>query len=283
MADVRPDGAKFGEFVSRLSPAIREAARVARFLEGAVENTPKLDESSVVKQALTLGDTACQETLLEALFEHYPEVCLAAEEDTQSVARFPSSARAQVVVDPIDGTLHSYLEGRGPYAVILGLLLDGVYEAGLIALPREGLFFDAQRGGGAQRGAFGRSTTSARPDPDGGRILVSHGTPPAVSDWLRDQGVEVVPASGGAVAVAPLIPGVRAGLRCNSSPQSISIRGRVGALISREAGARVCGAGRSDFPVDAETPASVLMVASREADLDLLDQALSHDDRATGS
>jgi len=34
------------------------------------------------------------------------------------IERFPERADARVIIDPIDGTLHSYLEGLGPYAVI---------------------------------------------------------------------------------------------------------------------------------------------------------------------
>ena len=59
----------------------------------------------------------------------------------------------------------------------------------------------------------------------------------AVSEFLRDHGCEVVSSCGGAVSVAPLIPGVRAGVRWAGSETGVSIRGRIGVLIAREAGA----------------------------------------------
>ena len=72
------------------------------------------------------------------------------------------------IIDPIDGTLHFYLEDRGPYAVMLGLAERGEYEAGLVALPRERLFFCAVRGQGGliARGASPPRRTCLAADGD---------------------------------------------------------------------------------------------------------------------
>ena len=40
------------EFVDLLAPAMRQAASIARALEGRVQNTPKKDEPTAEKQAL---------------------------------------------------------------------------------------------------------------------------------------------------------------------------------------------------------------------------------------
>ena len=274
MPDSWPAGVAFSEFVRLLSPAMREAASVARALEGRVHNMPKLEEKSAVKQALTEADKEAQEVILRALLEHFPRVSLAAEEDTQSVARFPSSGEARVIIDPIDGTLNSYLESKGPYSVIVGLEIRGRYEAGLVALPREGLFFDASRGGGARCEAAGSSPRGARVEPGGERIMVGHDTPESVRAHLRGSGYEVAPASGGAVAVAPLVRGVRAGLRGKAAGLGIRIRGRVGALISREAGALVCDESGASFPDDSSTRANALLVADDADGISLLRDAL---------
>ena len=58
-------------FVEAVFPAVREAAAVARRLEGRVENHPKAGESTAVKQALTVADTQVQEIILEVLFERF--------------------------------------------------------------------------------------------------------------------------------------------------------------------------------------------------------------------
>ena len=149
-------------------------------------------------------------------------------------------------------------------------------DASLVALPREGLFFAAARGLGAGIArAGGAGFRKASPSVGGDRVLVSHNMPSAVSDYLAHQGFEPIPACGGAVAVAPLISGVRAGVRYAEGELGISIRGRIGVLISDEAGACVRGRGGEAFPMDLTTPASTLMVAGDDDDIALLLDALA--------
>jgi len=269
-----PKPSRASEFVKRLAPALRQAASIAQTLEGRVANQPKADEETDVKAALTIADSACQEALLVPLLDHFPDVVLAAEEDTPSVARFPESGDELVVIDPIDGTLRFYLECMGPYGIMIGLAVNGEYEAGLVALPRERLFFQAVRGSGACVSRGDGEPQAARFDPDGDRVLVTHDLPDDAVEFLRGKGFEVVPASGGAISVAPLMPGVRAGLRLVRSVPSVSIRGRIGALVSAEAGALLrCETG-SEFPRQIEAPARALLLATNEKDLGILQEAL---------
>lgn len=252
-----------GEFVEVLYPALRQAAAIARALEGRVSNRPKSGERRPAKAALTIADTAAQEALLVPLFERFPNVGVEAEEDTATATRFPREAAARVVIDPIDGTLHFYLLREGPYAVLAGLSLAGRYEAALVALPREELFFEAVRGAGA-RGARGvGERLPAGAARDGARVLVSHGLPAAVAARLAERGLEPVPASGGAIAVAPLLPGVVAGLRV-AETGSISARGRIGVLVAREAGALVCREDGAPFPEALDADEGALLVAADE-------------------
>lgn len=266
-------------FVRVLAPALRQAAAIADALDGRVINRPKLGEASDVKAALTLADSAAQEALLVPLFEHFGDVRLDAEEDTPSVKRFRSLSGALVVVDPIDGTLRSYLEAAGPYAVMLGLALQGRFEAALLALPRERLFFDAVRGRGAHLAGPDSTPGRARLGRGSGtgvrRVLVSHGMPEAVQEALRARGYEVGFGCGGAVAVAPLVPGVCAGLRLAPDGRGVSRRGRIGVLIAREAGALVCCETGEPFPDDIDAPARALLVAARDEDLAALREALA--------
>jgi len=269
------ENAPHSDFVRLLEPEVRRAAGLARMLEGRVQNQPKLNEDRAAKQALTEADTLTQEILLTALQDHFPNVALDAEEDTPMVDRFPADSDCRVVVDPIDGTLHSYLEGRGPYAVMIGLVEGGEYKAGLVALPREGLLFGAFRGKGALRARAGGPLRPVRAEADGNRILVSHGAPKAALTYLEERGFEVISACGGAVAVAPLIVGVRAGLRWSSSDGiGISIRGRIGAQIAAEGGAFLRSEHDSEFPLDTKTRATSLRVAAREDELEVLAGAL---------
>ena len=244
------------EFVRILAPAMDQAAAIAAALEGRVANRPKSGEATPVKAALTVADTAAQEALLVPLLERFGGARLEAEEDTHSVSLFTgASGGLRIVIDPIDGTFHFFLGGRGPYAVMAGLALGDRYEAALVALPREGLRLSALRGRGA-RDALARPVALAR---EGRRLLVSDGVPEAVVGRLRSAGFEVGLGCGGAVAVAPLVPGVRGGLRV--ATHSISSRGRIGALVAAEAGALVqTGAGEA-FPDSLDAPAPSLVVA----------------------
>lgn len=264
------------DFVRALAPALRQSASIARALEGRVANRPKHGESSDVKAALTIADTASQEAILVPLLERFPGVRLEAEEDTPTVHRFADEGPSAVVIDPIDGTLRFYLEGQGPYAVIVGLAVDSAIQAALVALPREDLFFEAVRGGGARIAEGDAAARSARAEADGNKVLVSHDLPAPALERLRAAGLDPLPASGGAISVAPLIPGVRAGLRlAQTHPGGVSIRGRIGALISAEAGALTATANGAPFPLDLETPATALLVAPNETDLGTLTEALA--------
>ena len=262
-------------FVRVLFPALRQAASIARALEGRVPNRPKSGAPSDVKAALTVADTAAQEALLVPLFEHFPDVALEAEDDTPTARRFPAAAPRLVVVDPIDGTLRSYLDGLGPYGVLVGLALDGRYEAALVALPREGLFFTGVRGRGARAGRAGGRLRPARLDRGGRRVMVSYETPAGVRERLWARGFEVVQGCGGAIAVAPLIPGLAGGLRLAAPGESISRRGRIGALVAGEAGARLGGEDGRGFPDALDAPARALLVARDDAVLDDLRFALA--------
>jgi len=245
------------EFLRVLEPALEQAAAIAAALEGRVANRPKSGEASDVKAALTVADTAAQEALLVPLLARFGAARLEAEEDTRSVARFTGEADdVRIVIDPIDGTFRFFLGGRGPYAVMAGLAIAGRYEAALLALPREGLRFSALRG----RGARDSSGMPAALSRSGAGLLVSDGVADAVAERLRAAGFEVGLGCGGAVAVAPLVPGVRGGLRL-ATPHSISTRGRIGVLIAREAGALVETAAGAPFPAALDAPVSSLVVA----------------------
>jgi fructose-1,6-bisphosphatase/inositol monophosphatase family enzyme len=250
------------EFVRVLGPALEQAAAIAAALEGRVVNEPKSGEDSAVKAALTIADTAAQEALLVPLLASFRSAQLEAEEDTHSVELFTGDAdRLRIVIDPIDGTFHFFLGRRGPYAVMAGLAVAGRFEAALVALPREGLRCQALRGGGALRAPLGGELEPARPARGGRRVLLSDAVPEAVATRLRRAGFEVGLGCGGAVAVAPLVPGVCGGLRVARSG-AISARGRIGALIAREAGALVQRGDGEPFPEALAEGADSLVVAA---------------------
>jgi fructose-1,6-bisphosphatase/inositol monophosphatase family enzyme len=248
-------------FVDALRPAMRQAAAIAAALEGRVENEPKAGEDRAAKAALTIADTAAQEAILVPLWERWPHLRIEAEEDTATAALFADSGPALVVVDPIDGTLHCFLRGLGPYAVMAGLAVDEAYVAGLVALPREGIQIDGAIGEGVRISLRDEAPRTARCDAEGRIVLVAPETSEAVRNSLVGAGWDPRPASGGAIAVAPLLPGIRAGLRIASGTRSISVRGRIGVMLAREAGAVALRGTGSAFPDDLHAEAPRLIVA----------------------
>jgi hypothetical protein len=106
-------------------------------------------------------------------------------------------------------------------------------------------------------------------------VLISYDMPEPVVERLRAEGWDVAYGCGGAISVAPLIPGVRAGLRLAKPGQAISIRGRIGNVIARAAGALVTDASGEPFPEILESPHRELLIATGEADLAVLREAIA--------
>lgn len=263
------------KFVQVMWPALQQAAGLARRLEGSAQNRPKLDETTEVKAALTSSDTAAQEVILTALATHFSGAALAAEERTPRVTQFSTHGDSLIVIDPIDGTLNSYLRCEGPYAVMIGLINYGVYDAALVALPREGIFFEAYRGGGARVAYAGNPSRPAHAAGDGSIVLASYDLPPSIASELRSRGYELRYGSGGAIAVAPLLPGVIAGIRVPVTSPQISIRGKIGALIAHEAGMFLRREDGEPFLLERDAPAHALLVAGDELTLGILESVFA--------
>ena len=91
------------------------------------------------------GDRVANALIVEALEANRPEDAVLSEEEEADPARL---GRSRVwIVDPLDGT-REYGEGRGDWAVHVGLAVDGVATAGAVALPGLGETFgtgDARR------------------------------------------------------------------------------------------------------------------------------------------
>lgn len=227
------------EFVQAMTLPVRQAMAAVRWLEGRVTNTPKSGHESSAKAALTDADCVSQEILLTALWERFPGVVIDAEEDTPTAKRFAANDSPQVVrVDPIDGTMR-YLRRDGLYAIIVGLERDDAVEAALVAVPQEDVLVRAVRGGGAEVSHTGAPFARAHLAPSGSRLLISHGVPHPVEARLRERGLGLTLAAGGAIGVAPLLSGTFGALRISERPEGLSRRAWIASLPVREAGGAV--------------------------------------------
>jgi fructose-1,6-bisphosphatase/inositol monophosphatase family enzyme len=271
-------------FLELAVPAVRQAAGIARALEGQVANRPKAGEATPVKAALTIADSAAQEAILAPLADGIPSVMLRAEEDTPSVARFAREGDHLVVVDPIDGTLHAYLEGSGPYSVMTGLAAEGRYRASVIALPREDLLVYGRLGEPVAVESLSLNGAGEREEPSGLRaaageaapgrdVLVSQGVSQGTIERLRAADYNPRFGSGGAIAIAPLLDGVCAGIRVSRGPEGVSIRGRIGVMLARSAGCAVAGE-EGEFPDDLWSRSETLLVSRDDEGIASLRAAL---------
>jgi 3'(2'), 5'-bisphosphate nucleotidase len=105
------------------------AGRVARSMQPGIEAREKEDGSGPV----TAADLASEKAILDGLAERYPDDPIISEESGTT----GTPGRGFVwCVDPLDGT-REYSQGRDDFAVMVGLLHDGVPVAGAVGIPAE--------------------------------------------------------------------------------------------------------------------------------------------------
>jgi myo-inositol-1(or 4)-monophosphatase len=189
--------------------------------------------------AVTVMDRAAEKVILDGLREHRPGDRVVAEESGDS------SADSDVVwyVDPLDGTVN-YLYALPPYAVSIGAVVGGVPAVGVVYdVPRDELFVATAGGGATCNGEALRCTSQ----PEPALALVATGF-----------GYDATFRAAQAAVVREVLPQVRDIRRAGSAAVDLCsvAAGRVdafyeagmyawdwsaGALIAREAGARVDG------------------------------------------
>ena len=160
----------------------RAAGQIALryFRSGLVPDT-KSDDSPV-----TLADRESERYIAGALEEAFPDDGLLGEEGSQK----PSHSGRRWIIDPIDGT-RDFVRGSLPWAILLGLEVDGEVVAGFSYLPAMGDLFHAVRGGGAFRNGQAIHVSSIS-DPkqsvvclNGFNALANRPLAPKLLDWLQ--------------------------------------------------------------------------------------------------
>src|SRR3954451_18838135 len=142
------------------------------------------------------GDRRAHVLIASALAQRHPDDIVFSEEATDDKIRL-TSPRVWIV-DPLDGTREFGEPGRADWAVHVALVIDGVLEAGAVALPARGITL---------------STVEAPPfpppQPEGTkpRLLVSRTRPTEHAHALaKELDAELVPmGSAGAKAMAVVL------------------------------------------------------------------------------
>lgn len=98
------------------------------------------------EEPVTAADRAVSELCVAALHQAFPQDAVVSEELPDDGAR--RSARRVWLVDPIDGT-KDFIAGRAGFAVMIGLLQDGIPTVGVVYQPIGDRLWWAVRGEGA--------------------------------------------------------------------------------------------------------------------------------------
>jgi histidinol-phosphatase len=105
-----------------------------------IEVEYKGDDSPV-----TRADREAEEILRRLIMEHYPDHGIVGEE----YGVYRPESRIQWILDPVDGTM-SFIHGIPLYTTLVGILVDGIPEIGLIYAPAMDEMVDAARGMGTR-------------------------------------------------------------------------------------------------------------------------------------
>jgi fructose-1,6-bisphosphatase/inositol monophosphatase family enzyme len=241
MADDRVEPAAF---LDCMSIAARQVGAVALRFYGKVANLEKEvvgrefanDDHRAALQALSDVDLAAQEILLIALAEGYPFVAVDPEEDTPGVAAFADNvSRYTVVLDPIDGTLN-YITQHGKFGVMVGLMEDERYVAGLVYFPLDGRLYRAVRNEGCTVTIAGIERP-VRTGETPALVFYDAATPAEAAAAIESVGVSTTRSGCSAVDSTVAATGEAAAALSYHQP---SVRRCIGALVSREAGGYLC-------------------------------------------
>lgn len=130
--------------LSEIIELAREAGKIVMsYREKGFSVSTKSNASDLVTEA----DHASNAFLYDALRKRFPDDALLLEETPER----PRDYSGRVwMVDPIDGTSH-FVAGRGGFSVMIGLLVDGRPELGVVYDPRNDVVYSARKGGDALR------------------------------------------------------------------------------------------------------------------------------------
>ena len=155
-----------------LTRIVARAAHLIRALSpDTVARRTKEDQSPV-----TAADEASEAAILEGLTRLMPQMPVISEESAVPQAP-PVIGGSFFIVDPLDGT-KEFLSGTDEFAVLLGIVTDGVPIAGVVAGPRRGVLWRGVVGHGAERlrllpdGADDARPIRARPWPGAGAVAM---------------------------------------------------------------------------------------------------------------
>src|SRR5690606_23812907 len=165
--------------------ALEACATIAQFQSTSVDVAYKGPGDPI-----TEADRAANEVICARLEELFPGVPIVAEESAPECFAGHMFADRVFFVDPLDGT-KEYIANSGEYAVMIGVVDDGVASHGIVAAPTQGRLWAGSVGGGAFVQASDGSrlaiAASTRTRLSQARLFVSHSVTEALVTRARAQ------------------------------------------------------------------------------------------------
>ena len=129
--------------------SMQQAGIVARMMQADIINEKKetirmdgeTDAHFAMREAKTKVDEMVQELLLQSVYPHIGTCCsLDVEEDTASLALYPSDQEYVLILDPIDGTL-PYIEQRDNYSICAGITYQSDFLLAMVYFPKRDMLY----------------------------------------------------------------------------------------------------------------------------------------------
>jgi fructose-1,6-bisphosphatase/inositol monophosphatase family enzyme len=136
---------------------------------------------------VTEVDLLCEELMVNAIRERYPEDAILSEEQGGSV----SEGGRTWLLDPVDGTAN-YMKANPMFCACISVLEGGSVTHAAVAAPRLGDLYHARVGGGAYRETRGRETPMHVSDTNTLEYAVAGADLSLRSGKSQDAGVERV-------------------------------------------------------------------------------------------
>ncbi len=130
-----------------------EVARKAGELQLSRNERPGEITEKVPKDLVTEVDYLCENLMIEAIRERYPDDAILSEEMGGSI----SESGRSWLLDPVDGTAN-YARGNPIFCACVSVVEDGEVTHAAVAVPRMDDLYHAKLDGGAYRDSNGAST-----------------------------------------------------------------------------------------------------------------------------
>lgn len=135
-------------FARELTAALDAVERACHYLMDAYDRFQVIADAPA--DITTEADRGAQEIILKTLHEYFPTDAFCAEEATPTVQAAQVTGPRLWIVDPIDGT-RGFARKNGEFSVMVGFVVEGALEVGIVAQPALGRLTHACRGQGCWR------------------------------------------------------------------------------------------------------------------------------------